>query len=241
MTMPEATTAESPAPARGVPVLSDLLRVFKAMFSPGDAYAEAKPYTPFWGAWLGVTLIFMVASWLMSPYQMRVQELAMIEQGRTVPESMKTIGPIISLVMTPIITLVIASIAALVLWVTTSLMGGEGRFKQMLSVHIHAWGPFLLQQFVMFAVLKMRGLDQINGPRDMQVGLGLDLLLPAETEGFVRGLAMGFNPFSIWGLVITAVGLQVMPGMEKGRAWTVAIIAFAVSLAVGAVLAGVFT
>lgn len=241
MTAPEATTAESPSRPSGVPVVSDLMRVIKAMFSPGDAYAEAKPTAPFWGPWLAVTIIFAIAAFLMSPYQMRMQELQMIEAGRPVPESMKKIGPIIGLAMAPIMTLLISSIAALVLWVTTSLMGGEGRFKQLLSVQIHSWGPFLIQQFVMFAVLKMRGLEAINGPRDMQVGLGLDLLLPAEMEGFVRGLAMGINPFSIWGTVITAVGLQVMLGLEKSRAWTVALVAFGVSLLIGALLAGMFT
>jgi len=241
MTLSEAATAESPTPARGgIPVLSDLLRVVKAMFAPGDAFAEAAPKAPFWGAWLAVTLIFMVTQYLMSPFQMRAQELVLQEQGRQIPEAMRSMGMIIGLAVTPLITLMIAAIAALVLWVTVSLMGGEGRFKQLLSVNIHSWGPFLIQQFVMFTVLKMRGLGSMTDPRDMQVALGADLLLPAETEGFVRAVAAGVNPFSIWGLVITAVGLQVMLKLEKGRAWTVAIVAWIVSLMVGGLLAGLF-
>jgi hypothetical protein len=74
----------------------------------------------------------------------------------------------------------------------------------------------------------------MTGPADMQPSLGLDLLVPGS--GFVRAVLKGINPFSIWGLVLTAIGISVTHRMPKGSAYTVATIA----LVIGLLIAGAF-
>lgn len=238
MTTPE-TAAPAPAGSSGIPVVSDALRVIKAMFSPGDTFGEMNPVKPpFWGAWIFVTIIFMVAQFLMSPFQQKIQRMAMEAAGR--PTGNMDAFMLIGMAFTPVITLAMICIAALILWVTVSLTGGESRFRQMMSVNVFSWGPILIQQFIMWGVLQSRGLDAVRSAADLRPALGLDLLLPAETGGFLMGLAAGINPFAIWATVIAAVGLQVLVKLDKSKAWTAAIISFLVSLVIGALIAGMF-
>lgn len=238
-----ATETERPAPADtpGIPIVSDAVRVIKAMFSPGDVYSALNPAKPpFWGAWLFVSIVFMVAQFLMSPFQLKVQRLGMEAAGRPVPENLQMFM-YVGLAATPIITLLMVCIGALILWVTVSLLGGESRFRQMMSINIFSWGPILVQQFVMWGVLQSRGLDSVREAGDLRPALGLDLLLSGESGGFITALAAGINPFSIWCLVISAVGMQVMLKLDKGKAWAAAIVGFAVGLVAGAAIAGLFT
>jgi hypothetical protein len=187
-----------------------------------------------------VSILFAITQFLLSPYQMKVQRIAMEAAGRPMPPGAEKFA-FIGLAATPIIVIVLACIGALVLWVTVSVTGGEARFKQALSINLHSWGPLIIMQLVTFFVLRSRGLDAIRSREDLMVPLGLDLLLPAETTGFVRGLANGINPFSIWSCVIVAVGLQVMLRMKSSSAWTAALINFAIGLLIAASIQGMFS
>jgi hypothetical protein len=172
---------------------------------------------------------------------MQVQRAAMAARGQDMPAAAEQMGRIIGIVSMPILVIVLASIGALILWVTVSIMGGEAKFKQALSINLHSWGPLCLMQTVIFFVLRSRGVESIRGAADMMVPLGLDLLMPAGQTGFLRGLANGVNPFSIWSLVIVAVGLQVMLKLKPGNAWAAAIVNFLVGLVIAAGLQGIFT
>jgi hypothetical protein len=51
-------------------------------------------------------------------------------------------------------------------------------------------------------------------------------------------LLKGVNPFSIWGLVLTAIGVSVTHKLSKSTGYTVATISFVIGLLIGAALAG---
>ena len=240
MTAPESASTPADVPSQGIPFVSDFGRIIRAMFSPGAVFEELRPRPRVLWPWLAVSVIFAIASFLMSPYQMKVQRLAMEAAGRPVPAGMEKFA-LIGVIFTPVIVIIMACIGALVLWVTVSVTGGESRFKQALSINLHSWGPVCLMQLAMFFVLRSRGVDAIQSRADLMVPLGLDLLLPAEQTGFVRGLANGINPFTIWTMVIVAVGLQVMLKMKASSAWTAAIINFLIGLVIAAAIQGMFS
>lgn len=240
MTAPESASTPADVPSQGIPFVSDFGRIIRAMFSPGAVFEELRPKPRVLWPWLAVTVLFGVTSFLLGPFQMQVQRAAMEARGQTMPATAEQMGRIIGIVSMPIVVIALASIGALILWVTVSVTGGEARFKQALSINLHSWGPLCIMQLVTWFILRGRGVESIRGPADMMVPLGLDLLLPAESVGFVRGVMNGINPFSIWGTVIVAVGLQVMLRMKSSSAWTAALITFAIGLLISAGLQGVF-
>ncbi len=75
------------------------------------------------------------------------------------------------------------------------------------------------------------GPEGITSPSDLQPALGLDLLAP-DAKGFIGALLKGINPFSIWGMVLTAIGIQVTHKTSKGTAYAVAIGAMVLGLIV---------
>jgi hypothetical protein len=70
---------------------------------------------------------------------------------------------------------------------------------------------------------------------DLQPSLGLDLLAP-DAKGFMLGLLRGINPFTLYGLFLTGLGVTVTHKTTKGAAYTAATIQFMVALLIGAAL-----
>lgn len=226
-------------------MITDALRLVRVLFSPGDVFREIKERPPFWVPFFLVAIVFAVTQMLASPFQMKVREIMVTQAGQPAPPAASgTVAMIGTLVVTPIMVLLMSAIAAGILYVLMQMLGGEdATFKRMLSVVIHAWPATLILQALTVGVLYMRGLDSIRTTSDAQVSLGLDLLLPAEMAvgAFTRAVLAGIGPLQIWGLVITAVGLEVLGGAEKGKAWTGAIISFVIGLLIAGGLAGAFS
>src|SRR5437867_4235529 len=100
--------------------------------------------------------------------------------------------------------------------------------------------PRFLAPFVDLAiivVLTVRGSESIGGVEDLQPALGLDLLAPGAT-GLTLALLRGINPFSLYGVFLTATGIAVTHKTSKGGAYTAAIVQLLVTLLVTGVLSG---
>ncbi len=141
----------------------------------------------------------------------------------------------------PIFVLLFLAIVAGILWLLVTLFaGGEAKFRTLLSVATYTALPSILLQVATLAVLKMKGVESVTSPLDLQPPLGLNLLAP-NMSGFVSGVLASINPFTIWGMVLTAIGIQVTHRTSKGSAYAVAIVALLIGVlfgGVGAALAG---
>src|SRR5467141_2087112 len=101
------------------------------------------------------------------------------------------------------------------------LIGGR-----LLSVTAYSAVPaVVLLTIVGAAVLQLKGVGQITSPQDMQPALGLDLLAPGAT-GFVGAALRAINPFTIWGLVLTAIGVSTTHRLSKQTGYIVATVSF---------------
>jgi hypothetical protein len=127
-------------------------------------------------------------------------------------------------------------IGGFLLWVLVSLMGSEAKFGRLLSVAAYSAVPsVILLVLVGTIVLHVQGIGQVASPQDMQPALGLDLVAPGA-RGFLGAALKSINPFSIWGLVLTAIGVSTTHRLSKGTGYTVATITFLI----GVLIAGVF-
>jgi hypothetical protein len=88
-------------------------------------------------------------------------------------------------------------------------------------------------------VLHLQGTGQITSPQDMQPALGLDLLFPSA-KGFFGAALKAVNPFGIWGLVLTAIGVSTTHRLSKGTGYAVATISFLIGVCIAGLFAGMF-
>jgi hypothetical protein len=127
-----------------------------------------------------------------------------------------------------------------ILWVLVSVFGGEAKFSRLLSVAAYSAVPaVVLLAIVGAAVLQLKGVGQITSPQDMQPALGLDLLAPGAT-GFVGAALRAINPFTIWGLVLTAIGVSVTHRLSKQTGYIVATVSFLIGVVIAGGAAAIF-
>jgi hypothetical protein len=224
------------------PVVTDLLRLIRAPFAPTGVFEELRAKPAFWLPWLVLSVVLVVLAVINLPFSEHATRIAIEAQGRPAPASL---GPlkVIWLVAPPVVLLIGLLIEGALLYFALMVTGVAARFKAMMTVAVFVAPVVFYQGIVTSIVLRMRGLDTMQSVRDMQVSFGLDLLTSPDAHlgGFVRGVLTGINPFAIWGLVITALGVAVIEKAPSGKAWTAAIVAFLVGLLIQAALSSLGT
>lgn len=214
----------------------DLLRV---LYEPAPVFERVREKPRFWLPFLGLAVVQIVLGVVNLPFMQAAMRAQMAQAGPQAaggpdPSNFVWIG----IIAAPIGIALFLVIAALVLWILVSIFGGEGKFGTLLSVTVYTAVPSVVLMAILGAVvLQMRGVGEISSFMDMQPALGLDLLAPGAT-GFTGALLKGLNPFSIWGLVLTAIGVSVTHRLPKSTGYSVAVISFIIGLLVGAGLAG---
>src|SRR5205807_8984408 len=104
-----------------------------------------------------------------------------------------------------------------------------------LRVAAYAGITYTLLQLIGVIVLNMRGASSITSMLDLQPSLGLALHAP-DAKGFMLGLLRGINPFTLYGMFLTGLGIAVTHRTSKGVAYTAAGIQFVITLLIGAAL-----
>jgi hypothetical protein len=220
---------------------SAFLDVFKVLFEPTAVFERVRVRPAFLIPFLTIIAVQCVLFFINLPYlKVALQaQMASAPQPRPVPA-----GPLLAvfgLVGLIIFLGLIFVISALILWVLASVLGGgEAKFRTMLSVATYSAVPSaILLGIVGVIVLHMQGTSGITSTQDLQPALGLDLLAPGA-KGFVGAVLKAINPFSIWGLVLTAIGVSTTLRVAKSTGYTVAISTFVIGVLLAGGLAAIF-
>ena len=217
---------------------SALLDVVKVLFEPTAVFERVRERPRFLVPFLAICAVQVVIYFVNLPYLkagMQAQ-LAQAPAGGPDPSRFLAIGA----AFIPIGLAIALVLGAFILWVLVSLVGGDGKFGTLLSVATYAAVPsVILLAIVGTIVLHLQGVGQITSPQDMQPALGLDLLVPGAT-GFMGAALKAINPFGIWGLVLTAIGVSTTHRLSKGSGYTVATISFVIGVVIAGVFAGLF-
>lgn len=189
---------------------------------------------PMWGwAFLIACVLAIIGSFLSMPAQMHASQAAMAHMYATDPRFAQltdaqkaqqtnlalTIGKAAPF-FTPFILLIVGFVSALVLLVVNAIGRGKGTFKQFwatsLNVSIVTFGLYSVINGILAVV---RGPDAYNKPLDQFLAMpSLAWLAPGASLKMVAFLA-AFNPFTIWGFVLTFLTLTVVARMAKGPAY----------------------
>ena len=215
---------------------SPLADVVKVLYEPVPVFERVRERPKFLMPFLAVVALQLVLFVVNLPFYKAATAAQMA--ARQVPAG----GPDpmvfvwVGAAFIPIVFAIIYLINGLVLWVLTSLTGGEGKFRTLVSVGLYASVPVVILLSIVGAiVLRMQGVGEITSQQDLQPSLGLDLIIPSS--GFLGALLKGINPFGIWTLVLTAIGVSTTHRLSKGSGYTVATIGFVITLLVASAFA----
>lgn len=215
-----------------------LVDLVKVLFEPGAVFERVREKPRFLVPFLGLTVVQLVIGFINLPYLQAGMRASMagreMPAGAPDPSSFAIIG----VAVVPVVLVLLFLLSGLVLWVLVSIFGGEGKFKTLLSVSVYASVPaVVLLSIIGSVVLRMKGVETMTSPADMQPALGLDLLAPGA-KGFAGGLLKAINPFSIWGLVLTAIGVSVTHKLPQSTGYMIGTTSFVIGAVIGALLAG---
>ena len=222
--------AESPVSEERRNGLSTALNV---VVSPAEAF-ETLRVVPMWGwAFLIASVLAIVGAYLALPAQQHAQAAFTAHMYATDPRfaqmtdadkarmasinaTAAKIGPLI----TPVILLFVGLISTLVLLLVNAIGRGKGTFKTIwagaINISIVTFG---LYQIVVGLLAVVRGADAYNKPLDSLLAMpSLAWIVPGVT-GKTAQFLTGFNPFTIWGAVLTFLLLTVLCRMPKGPAY----------------------
>jgi hypothetical protein len=214
--------------------------VVKVLFEPGAVFERVRSGPAFLAPYAAVMVVQIILFFVnLSYFKIALQnQMAAQAAGRPLPGDALLV--IFGLGILLIILTLIVFISAFLLWVLVSLFGGEAQFVTLLSVALYSAVPSaILLAIVGAIVLHIQGPGQLTSPQDMQPALGLDLLAPGA-KGFMAAVLKGINPFSIWGVALTGIGVSTTHRLSKGTGYTVAVVGFAIALLIGGTLASVF-
>jgi hypothetical protein len=217
-----------------------VLDLFRVLFSPSEVFERVRERPKFLVPALAICVIAIILSYFMLPYRAAAMASRMAEIAQQNPGAAAQAAKfqLIGLAFVPIGVFVLLLIVGGILWLLVTLLaGGEGKYRTLLSVATYTALPGLLLQVAGLIVLSMKGVESVSTMQDLQPALGLNLLAP-NVGGFMGGLLAGINPFSIWSMVLTAIGVQVTHKTSKGSAYTVAIVAMMIGVLIGALFAG---
>src|SRR2546423_3802 len=212
----------------------DLVRV---LFEPTAVFERVREKPRFLAPFLALAVITMAIVVAGLPYKNAAMAAQFAQTPNMTPEQAQTAMKFaaVGIVAAPIFVALFLLVNALILWVSTSVLGGEAKFATLLSVTTYAGITYTLLQVIGVVVLTMRGTGSITSMLDLQPSLGLDLLAP-DAKGFTLALLRGINPFTLYGLFLTGLGIAVTHKTSKGVAYTAAGIQFVITLLIGAAL-----
>jgi hypothetical protein len=217
---------------------SSLLDVVRVLYEPGAVFARIREEPSFLLPFVAICVVQIALYFANLPFLKAgmAAQLASRPAGGPDPSKFLVIGAF----FIPIGIGIALLIGGGLLWVLVSLFGGEAKFSKLMSVAAYSAIPSVILLGIVGAiVLQVKGVGDIASPQDLQPALGLDLLVPGAT-GFMGAALKAVNPFGIWGLVLTAIGVSTTHRLSKGTGYMIATVAFLIGVCIAGAFAGMF-
>jgi hypothetical protein len=252
---PENAPAVEPEPA-GMNQFSRLTGVF---FEPGKTFADIAERP----SWLVPLLLVIVAAlafyalygqhvgWERAlRHQMETSPRAQQQMDRLPAEQREAaiamqvkfmgIGYYIgTIVMVPLMCVISA---AIVLGIASGIMSAGVKFKQVFAIICYAALPGVLKNVLSIVVMFLKSPDEFNlqNPLAFNPAAFMD---PINSSKFLYTVAMSLDLFTIWTILLTAVGLKAAAGkrLTFGGALFAVVLPWAILVLAGASLASLFS
>ncbi len=217
---------------------SSLLDVVRVLYEPGAVFERVREGPSFLLPFVAICVVQVAIYFANLPFLKAGMAAQMASRPAGGPDPSKFL--FIGAFFIPVGIGIALLIGGGLLWVLVSLFGGEAKFSKLISVATYSAIPSVILLGIVGAiVLQMKGVGDIASPQDLQPALGLDLLAPGAT-GFMGAALKAVNPFSIWGLVLTAIGVSTTHRLSKGTGYMIATVSFLIGVCIAGAFAGMF-
>lgn len=205
--------------------------LFGMITSPGEQFERMKTSNAVWGAfWILVLLGGLVGGFATYVYSLTPEAIKLNKElGVTVSAGMTygmgfgvgALGMGFSFL-----------ISAVVYKVLMVFMSNDTSYKKLLAITVYSSVISLIGVLINIILAYILG----GSGQEMYTGLGP---IFASSSGVVKGIVSKFEVFTIWGYVVTWLGLQITAGLTKKQATIITIVFFVLTLGMGA-LQGMF-
>ena len=142
----------------------------------------------------------------------------------------------ISLCFVPVVLLIKTLVSAFVLMMLTIVVVGDGGFKKIFAMLSYTNLIMMLQGGCALLVLKLRGIEQIARPGDLQVQLGVDLFIHAQSAA-LNSVLNAVNLFEMWYVFLLVIGIRCLFDCSKVKAAFIGITYWAMAIAIQVAMA----
>ncbi|MFV5172314.1 Yip1 family protein [Bacillus cereus] len=205
--------------------------LFGMITSPGVQFERMKTSNAVWGAfWLLVLLGGLIGGFAAYVYSLTPEAIKLNKElGVTVSAGMTygmgfgvgALGMGFSFLL-----------SAVVYKVLMVFMSNDTSYKKLLAITVYSSVISLIGVLINIILAYILG----GSGQEMYTGLGP---IFASSSGVVKGIVSKFEVFTIWGYVVTWLGLQITAGLTKKQATIITIVFFVLTLGIGA-LQGMF-
>ena len=244
--------SESDLEPKGMGEGSRLAGVF---FEPGKAFEDIAKRPGFWAPLALVILVSLIYMAMFGQHvgweRMIRHQMELSPQAMQLPADRREAQIAAAAKFTPIATygfiLIVLPLfyliwAAVLLAIVKGMMSAPVRLKQLYAILWYASLPGIIMAVLAIAVMFMKSPDDFNlqNPLVFNPAAFMD---QAATSKFVYSIASALDLFSLWKLVLIAIGVKAAGGknMSMGGALTATLLPWAIWTLCAAALAGIFS
>lgn len=187
-------------------------------WSPGEQLGKIRENPRIWGALGIITLLYMIGSAILAT-NLTAQDL--VVPGISLEDAEQILGftKALTVVSVFIVALLGILISAVIHLIIVKIAGKNVTFKQLFSMNTYI-------ALIGAVGMLLNTLIQISINGDLSIYVtSLGSLFNSDSP-----ILASFEVFSIWQLILTAIGLYKVGQLSKTASWIIAIIFFAISL-----------
>lgn len=198
-------------------------RIVAVFVSPGRLFEQLRE-RPVWGTTMLLLVILNVIMMFLLPAELFEEQIrrSVADSGMGEDEiaMAATVGRYAGIAMAGVMGAVGSFIIGTVLFfVFSTLLGDNGRFRQYLSVVVHALVISSIGALIQVPLKRSAG--------DMELVLSLGTFAPFLEEGFVLGFLGAVGLFGIWCAMLMAIGItRIQPTRSWGSAFSLVMVLY---------------
>ena len=187
--------------------------LFGMITIPTEQFRRIKERPKIWGPMAIIVVLFIIGSWLNMREMDLFSGMEVDEELLKLSETFKVIGAIVGGVLGPLLGVLFSSAVYLLI---SKIVEKNVSFRQLFSMNT------FISLITVIGLILNAGLSSLFGDLNGVFYTSLGGIVNAS--GGLGVIFSSLEIFSIWKLILTAIGLQKVAGYSKGLAWTIPIV-----------------
>lgn len=144
-------------------------------------------------------------------------------------------------ILSPVLILIRTLVMSLMTWAILVLLSTKSRFRALVSIHLYGAMLLAIPAIVSAIILRFRGVDELEGPGDLLVPLGLDLVLDPGSSPTMIALTQQASVFHGLWVVLMVWLLSASAGASRKTSVIAALSLWGLSIGYSMLRAVLFT